>query len=74
MPACDDEAAMTTRYRTKLFKSIIDCGCTMGLDEFAEEAEFEDVGQWLEERGYVLTRLDGVKVGELAKQGAGRTP
>ena len=51
MPACDDEAAMTTRYRTKLFKSIIDRGCTMGLDEFSEEAEFEDVGQWLEERG-----------------------
>ena len=45
----DDDAQMTMRYRTKLFKSIMDCGCTMGLGEFAEEAQFEDVEQWLKE-------------------------
>ncbi len=61
---------MTTTHRTKLFRSVLDCGCTMGLGEFAEEAQFEDVEDWLKERGYVLTRLDQGKFGELAKPGA----
>ncbi len=60
---------MTTTHRTKLFRSVLDCGCTMGLGEFAEEAQFEDVEGWLKERGYVLTRLDQGKFGELAKPG-----
>lgn len=49
---------MTTTYRTKLFRSVLDCGCNLGLGEFAEEAQFEDVEKWLKERDYVLTRLD----------------
>ncbi len=61
---------MTTTHRTKLFRSVLDCGCTMGLGEFAEEAQFEDVEDWLKERGYVLTRLDQGEFGELAKPGA----
>ena len=42
----------------------------MGLGEFAEEAQFEDVEEWLKERGYVLTRLAQGKFGDLAKPGA----
>ncbi len=61
---------MTTTHRTKLFRSVLDCGCTMGLGEFAEEAQFEDVEEWLKERGYVLTRLAQGKFGDLAKPGA----
>ncbi len=48
----------------------MDCGCTLGLGEFDEEAQLEDVEKWLKERGYVLTRLDQGKFGELAKPGA----
>ena len=61
---------MTTTHRTKLFRSVLDCGCTLGLGEFDEEAQLEDVEEWLKERGYVLTRLDQGKFGELAKPGA----
>ncbi len=61
---------MTTNYRTKLFRSVMDCGCTLGLGEFDEEAQLEDVEKWLKERGYVLTRFDQGKFGELAKPGA----
>lgn len=49
---------MTTTYRTKLFKSILDCGCTLGLGEFSEEAEFADVEKWLHERGYELRQVE----------------
>lgn len=49
---------MTTAFRTKLFRSVLDCGCNMGLDEFSEEARFEDVEAWLEERGYTLTPFE----------------
>ena len=33
---------MTIAYRTELFQSILDCGCTPGLGEFSEEALFAD--------------------------------
>ncbi len=46
----------------------MDCGCTLGLGEFDEEAQLEDVEEWLKERGYVITQLDRIKIGELAKQ------
>ena len=49
---------METAYKTKLFRSVLDCGCNLSLGEFAEEAEIEDVKPWLEERGYGLKRLD----------------
>ncbi len=65
---------MTTNYRTKLFRSVMDCGCTLGLGEFDEEAQLEDVEGWLKERGYVITQLDRVKTGELAKQGVAPIP
>ncbi len=48
----------------------MDCGCTLGLGEFDEEAQLEDVEKWLKERGYVLTRFHQGKFGELAKPGA----
>ena len=51
---------MTTAYRTKLFRSVLDCGCNLGLGEFAEEAQFDDVEKWLRERGYELTRVHHV--------------
>ena len=51
---------MTTAYRTKLFRSVLDCGCNLGLGEFAEEAQFDDVEKWLRERGYELTRVHQV--------------
>ncbi len=53
---------MTTAYRTKLFRSVLDCGCNLGLGEFAEEAQFDDVEKWLRERGYELTRVDRANV------------
>ena len=43
---------MATTYRTKLFRSVIDRGCSMSLGEFAHEAQFEDIEEWLKERGY----------------------
>lgn len=49
---------MITAYRTKLYKSVLDCGCNLGLGEFDEEAELEDVEAWVRERGYVLTPAD----------------
>ncbi len=61
---------MTTAYRTKLFKSILDCGCTLGLGEFSEEAEFADVEKWLKERGYELTRVGRAAVGDPPWDGA----
>jgi hypothetical protein len=63
---------MTTAYRTKLFKSILDCGCTLGLGEFSEEAEFADVEKWLKERGYELTRVERSMVGDTPWDGASR--
>ena len=48
---------MTTAYGTKLFKSVIDCGCNLSLGEFSTEAQFEDVEEWIKERGYILTKL-----------------
>ena len=51
---------MTTPYRTKLFRSVLDCGCNLGLGEFSEEAQFDDVEKWLRERGYELTRVHHV--------------
>ena len=51
---------MVTPYKTKLFRSVLDCGCNLGLGEFAEEAQFDDVEKWLRERGYELTRVDRV--------------
>ncbi len=63
---------MATTYRTKLFRSVIDCGCNMGLGEFADEAQFEDIEEWLKERGYgVLTQPDRAETAELAKQQVG---
>ena len=61
---------MTTNYRTKLFRSVMDCGCNLGLGEFDEEARIEDVEKWLKERGYVIEPLDRIKIGEPAKQSA----
>ncbi len=49
---------MGTPHRTKLFRSVLDCGCNLGLGEFSEEAQFDDVEKWLRERGYELTRVD----------------
>ena len=50
---------MITAYRTKLFRSVLDCGCNLGLGEFDEEAELEDVQAWAKERGYVLKPDNG---------------
>lgn len=61
---------MTTTYRTKLFKSILDCGCTLGLGEFSEEAEFADVEKWLHERGYELRQVERCMVGDTPWDGA----
>ncbi len=55
---------MTTTYRTKLFRSVPDCGCNMGLGEFAEEAQVEDVRVWAAERGFLLARRDQAEVSE----------
>ncbi len=63
---------MTTAYRTKLFKSILDCGCTLGLGEFSEEAQFDDVEKWLKERGYELTQVGRPTVGDPARDEASR--
>ena len=52
---------MTTTYGTKLFKSVIDCGCNLSLGEFSTEARFEDVEEWIKERGYILTKPPQVK-------------
>ena len=51
---------MAIQYRTKLFRSVLDCGCNLGLGEFSEEAQFDDVEKWLRERGYELTRMHHV--------------
>ena len=59
---------MTTRFRTKLFKSVLGCGCNLGLGEFDEEAQLDDVAQWLEERGYTVTKMNGVAAGERNQQ------
>ncbi len=59
---------MTTRFRTKLFKSVLGCGCNLGLGEFDEEAQLDDVAQWLEERGYTVTKMNGVSAGERNQQ------
>ncbi len=61
---------MTTNYRTKLFRNVMDCGCNLGLGEFDEEARIEDVEKWLKERGYVIAQPDRIKIGEPAKQSA----
>ncbi len=61
---------MTTAYRTNLFKSILDCGCTLGLGEFSEEAEFADVEKWLHERGYELRQVERSMVGDTPWDGA----
>jgi len=49
---------MTHRYYTKLFRSVIDCGCTLNLGEFSEEADLEDVKRWLVERGYTIVPIE----------------
>ena len=49
---------MTPRYYTKLFRSIVDCGCTLSLGDFSEEANLEDVKRWLDERGYKVTPIE----------------
>lgn len=59
---------MTTMYRTKLFRSVLDCGCNLSLGEFAEEAQVKDVEDWLEERGYALTRPAQGEPDEAASQ------
>ena len=51
---------MGTPYRTKLFRSVLGCGCNLDLGEFSEEAQFDDVEKWLRERGYELTRVHHV--------------
>ncbi len=53
---------MGTPHRTKLFRSVLGCGCNLDLGEFSEEAQFEDVEKWLRERGYELTRVDRANV------------
>ncbi len=59
---------MATPYRTKLFRSVLDCGCNLGLGEFSEEAQFDDVEKWVRERGYELTRVDRANAAEPAPQ------
>lgn len=55
---------MTPKYRTKLFRSVVDCGCTLSLGDFSEEAELDDVRKWLDERGYaIITTEDAPLVG-----------
>ena len=62
---------MTTIYRTKLFRSVLDCGCNLSLGDFAEEAQFEDVEHWLEERGYAVSRMEqGQSDGSMSKESA----
>ena len=51
---------MGTPYKTKLFRSVLGCGCNLDLGEFSEEAQFDDVEKWLRERGYELTRAHHV--------------
>ena len=51
---------MTTPYKTKLFRSVLGCGCNLDLGEFSEEAQFDDVEKWLRERGYEVTRVHNV--------------
>ncbi len=53
---------MGTPYRTKLFRSVLGCGCNLDLGEFSEEAQFDDVEKWLRERGYELTQVDRANV------------
>ena len=55
---------MAAPYRTKLFRSVLDCGCNLGLGEFSEEAQFDDVEKWLRERGYELTKGDRANAAE----------
>ena len=49
---------MTPTYRTKLFRSVIDCGCTLSLGDFSEEADLDDVKRWLAERGYAIVPVE----------------
>ncbi len=63
---------MATPYRTKLFTSVLDCGCNLGLGEFSEEARFDDVEKWLRERGYELTRVDRANAAEPPSHKASR--
>lgn len=49
---------MTPKYHTKLFRSVIDCGCTLSLGDFSEEADLDDVRKWLDERGYIIVRTE----------------
>ncbi len=58
---------MATTYNTKLFRSVLDCGCNLGLGEFAEEAEFDDVEKWVRDRGYELTQVDRVNAAPLSE-------
>ena len=51
---------MGTPYRTKLFRSVLGCGYNLDLDEFSEEAQFDDVEKWIREQGYELTRAHHV--------------
>ncbi len=59
---------MTTRLGTKLFTSVIGCGCNLDLGEFDVEAQLDDVAQWLEERGYTVTKMNGVSADERHQQ------
>ncbi len=59
---------MTTRLGTKLFTSVIGCGCHLDMGEFYVEAQLDDVAQWLEERGYTITKMNGVWAGERNQQ------
>ncbi len=45
---------MTTNYRRKLFRSVMDCGCTLSLGEFDEAAQLEDVEEWLKDTPSLL--------------------
>jgi hypothetical protein len=63
---------MTTTHKTKLFRSVLDCGCSLSLGDFAEEAEFEDVERWLNERGYTLTRREREVAGAGPRVESGR--
>ena len=59
-------------FRTKLFRSVLDCGCNLGLGEFSEEAQFDDVEKWIRERGYELTRVDRANAAEPPSHKASR--
>ncbi len=58
---------MGTPYKSKLFRSVLGCGCNLDLGEFSEEAQFDDVDKWLTERGYELTRVDRANVATISE-------